>query len=249
MTIADVETPARTPSEERTHRKVALAATFRLFARFGFDDGLAGHVTARDPERPDCFWVNPIQLHFAQVRVSDLLLVNEQGEVLEGERAVGGAAFAIHSQVHAARPDVVASAHAHSPYGMAWSSTGRLLRPLTQDACAYFEDHAVFEDFNGVVFDTLEGRQIAETLGDRKAVILKNHGLLTVGGSVEEAAWWFINMEKCCQVELAARELGDPIVADRARATHDFVGAPRQGRRNFQPMFEWIVAEEPDLVD
>ena len=118
----------------------AWPAAFRLFSRFGFDEGVAGHITARDPERLDHFWVNPFGMHFGQIRASDLILVNDHGEVVEGKYPVNGAAFAIHSQVHAARPDVVAAAHAHSLYGKAWSSLGRLLDPITQDACAFYED-------------------------------------------------------------------------------------------------------------
>jgi len=123
--------------EERLHRKQRLAAAFRLFSRFGFDEGVAGHITARDPELKDHFWVNPFAMHFGHIRVSDLILVNDKGEVVEGDRPVNTAAFVIHSQVHAARPDVVAAAHAHSTYGKTWSSLGRLLDPLTQDACAF----------------------------------------------------------------------------------------------------------------
>lgn len=102
-----------TAAEERLHRKRMLAAAFRLFSRFGFDEGVAGHITARDPEQLDHFWVNPFGMHFSQIRASDLLLVNHRGEVVEGNYPVNGAAFAIHSQVHAARPDVIAAAHAH----------------------------------------------------------------------------------------------------------------------------------------
>src|SRR3982751_1032701 len=104
----------KTPAEERLHRKQRLAAGFRLFSKFGFDEGVAGHITARDPERPDHFWVNPFGLDFSLIRTSDLILVNSHGEVVEGKGPVNGAAFAIHSKVHEARPDVVAAAHAHS---------------------------------------------------------------------------------------------------------------------------------------
>src|SRR5580693_9581567 len=90
------------PEEERTYRKQRLAAAFRLFSMFGFDEGVAGHITARDPERLDHFWVNPFAMHFGHIRVSDLILVNDRGDVVEGERPVNTAAFAIHSQVHAA---------------------------------------------------------------------------------------------------------------------------------------------------
>src|ERR1700679_4315554 len=124
----------QTAAEERLHRKQRLASAFRLFAKFGFSEGVAGHITVRDPEISDHFWVNPFGLHFGQIRVSDLVLVNERGEVVEGARLVNESAFAIHSRVHMARPDVVAAAHAHSLYGKTWSSLGRLLDPITQDA-------------------------------------------------------------------------------------------------------------------
>ena len=124
------------------------------------------------------------------------------------------AAFAIHSAVHAARPDVIAAAHSHSLYGKAWSSLGRLLDPLTQDACAFYDDHALFDDFTGVVLDQSEGKRIAHALGDRKAVILRNHGLLTVGHSVDEAVWWFVTMERTCQAQLLAEAAGTPILID-----------------------------------
>jgi ribulose-5-phosphate 4-epimerase/fuculose-1-phosphate aldolase len=116
--------------EERLHRKQRLAAAFRLFAHFGYDEGVAGHITARDPERPDHFWVNPFGEPFGHMRVRDLVLINHRGEVVESDRPVNGAAFAIHSQVHAARPDVVAAAHSHSMYGKSWSTLGRLLDTL-----------------------------------------------------------------------------------------------------------------------
>ena len=194
-----------TAAEERLHRKRMLAAAFRLFSRFGFDEGVAGHITARDPEKLDHFWVNPFGMHFGQIRASDLILVNHHGEVVEGKYPVNGAAFAIHSRVHGARPNVIAAAHAHSMYGKSWASLGRLLDPITQDACAFYEDHAVFADFTGVVYETSEGERIAQALGQRKAAILQNHGLLTVGQCVEEAAWWFITMDRSCQAQLLSR--------------------------------------------
>src|ERR1700729_210069 len=114
-----------TPAEERKHWKQHLSAAFRLFSKFGFDYGVAGHITARDPEKLDHFWVNPFGMHFGQIRASDLILVNHQGEVVEGKYPVNGAAFAIHSRVHSARPDVIAAAHAHSMYGKSWATLGR----------------------------------------------------------------------------------------------------------------------------
>ena len=236
--------------EERQYRRQRLAAACRLFAHFGFDEGFAGHITARDPGRPDCFWVNPAGLHFAHVKASDLLLVDAAGTVIEGDRPLNLAAFAIHSRLHKARPDVVAAAHAHSMYGKAWSAAGRLLSPITQDACAFHEDHAVV-DYGGVVLTPDEGDRLAHSLGDRKALILKNHGLLTVGATIDAAAWWFISMERCCQAEAIARGLGDtqPLSDELAAATHSMNGTALAGWFSFQPLYDFIVQLQPDLLN
>lgn len=237
--------------ERRLHRKQRLAAAYRLFGKFGFDEGVAGHITVRDPERTDHFWVNPMGVSFKQIKVSDLLLVNHAGEVVEGEGLLNGAAFTIHSHIHKARPDVVAAAHSHSIYGKAWSALGRTLDPITQDACAFYNDHVVFEDFTGVVLEMGEGERIAAGLGSNKACILQNHGLLTVGQSVEEAAWWFITMERSCQAQLLAEAAGKPKLIDdeNARKTYETVGSNLAGWFSFQPLYSVITAEQPDLFD
>ena len=253
MPNLDLPTPPTFESieEERRHRQQRLAAAFRLFARYGFDEGVAGHITVRDPEFPDCFWVNPFGMYFGHIRVSDLLLVNHKGEVVKGNRPVNAAAFAIHSRIHQARPDVNAAAHAHSLYGKTWSTLGRLLDPLTQDACAFYEDHALFDDYTGVVLETGEGDRIAVTLGERKAVILRNHGLLTVGHSVDEAAWWFVAMDRCCHAQLMAEAAGKPLLIDpeTARLTYSQVGSHLAGWFSFQSLYDMIVRQEPDLLN
>ncbi|WP_257351621.1 class II aldolase/adducin family protein [Pseudalkalibacillus decolorationis] len=240
-----------TAAEERLHLKQRLAAAFRLFSKFGFDEGVAGHITARDPERKNHFWVNPFGMHFSQIRPSDLILVNHEGEVVEGDRPVNRAAFAIHSQIHEARPDVIAAAHTHSLYGKTWSTLGRKLDPLTQDSCAFYEDHSVFDDYTGLVLETEEGKRIAHALGKHKAVILQNHGLLTVGKTVDEAAWWFITMERSCQAQLMAEGVGTPrLISDEgAKSAASEVGTSVAGWFQFQPLWDRIVKEQPDLLD
>ena len=245
-------TPPRTdPEAERLHRKQRLAVAFRLFSRYGFDQGLAGHITARDPELHDHFWVNPFGLHFSRIKVSDLLLVNAQGEIVVGNRPLNRAAFAIHAALHEARPDIVAAAHTHSTYGKAWAAMGRKLDPLTQDSCGFYNYHALFDDFRGVVLETDEGFRIAEALGDRKAVILKNHGILTAGPSVEAAAWWYIALDNACRVQLLAEAAGKPVPIDDATAafTHERVGRPGGAQYAFESLYQGLVEAEPDVLD
>ena len=242
----DLDIPA-----ERQLRKERLAAALRVFGKFGFDEGVAGHITVRDPEHLDHFWVNPMGKSFKLMKVSDLLLVNHEGTVVEGNGLLNGAAFTIHSRIHMAHPEVTAAAHAHSVYGKAWSSLGRKLDPITQDACAFYNDHALLDDFTGVVLDSDEGERIAEVLEDNKAVILQNHGLLTVGKSVDEAAWWYVTMERSCQAQLMAEAVGKPVAIDPEHAahTHATVGTELAGWFSFQPLYDVIVSEQPELLE
>jgi len=240
---------------ERLYRKQRLAAGYRLFGRYGFDMGGAGHITARDPEHSDQFWVNPLGVHFSRIKVSDLMLVSHEGEIVQPPKQaaprLNRAAFAIHSELHKARPDVVAAAHSHSLHGKAWSALGRLLDPLTQDAATFYDDHALFEEFSGVVLDPSEGRKIAETLGHRKAVILQNHGILTVAQSVEGAVWRYLAMENACQVQLLAEAAGPtkPMPEAVARHTASQVGSEVGGFYSFQPYWDVVSEEEPDLFN
>lgn len=237
--------------DERLYRKQHLAAAFREFADRGFDEGLAGHISVRDPILTDHFWLNPLSMHFALIRVSDLILVDEEGTVVIGDEPINQAAFAIHSAIHQARPDVHAACHAHSVHGKAFSVFGRELDMMTQDSIRFYKSHAVYRDFNGVVFDPEEGRNIAKALGNGKAVILQNHGLLTVADTVDAAAFWFITLERTCQAQLladaAARD--EPgyrkimISDEEAAATYEQVGADRKGWLHWQPYHDLQLAK------
>jgi len=239
-------------NRERIDRKNRLTATFRLFGKFGFDEGVAGHVTVRDPEFSDHFWVNPFGVSFKQMKVSDLILVNHDGDIVEGKHSLlNQAAFAIHSRIHMNLPHVTAAAHTHSVYGKAWSSLGRLLDPITQDSCAFYDDHVLFDDFSGVVLDVSEGDRISKALDKNKAAILQNHGLLTVGNTVDEAAWWYITMERSCQAQLLAEAAGKPkmIRPEIATLTNKQVGSPLAGWFSFKPLFDVISEEQPTLFN
>lgn len=235
----------------RKDRKNKLAAAFRLFGKYGFDEGVAGHITVRDPKFQDHFWVNPLGKSFNQISVSDLLLVSHKGEVVEGEGLLNGAAFTIHANIHHARKDVVAAAHAHSTYGKAFSTFGKKLLPLTQDACSFFDDHSVLEVFDGVVVEQSEGEQIVNALARHKALILQNHGLLTVGRSVESACWWYISLERACQVQLLVESCSTKpkIISDLvAKQTHKHIGRERTGWFNFNALYEEMIQLHPDLL-
>lgn len=145
----------------------------------------------------------------------------------------------------------------HSIYGRTFSTLGRPLLPISQDACAFYGVHGVYEDFGGVVFDEEEGKRLTKALGPtHKALILQNHGLLTTGKTVDEAIWAFISMERCCHSQLMA-EAAHPngykdlkVIDDQtATATFKIVGDSVAGYMQFQPMYEMIVKEQPDCLE
>lgn len=243
--------PFESLEQERLHCKQRLAGGFRIFAHLGLAEGVAGHVTLRDPIQPDSFWVNPFGLGFDRISVSDLLHVDGDGRVLSGSGVLNVSAFAIHAEIHRARPDVAAAAHVHSMHGKSWSALGRLLEPISQDACVFFEDHVYFDDTRVLVTSNSEGRDLAKALGEKRAAILRNHGLLTVGQSVDEAVWWFIAMERCCQSQFLVESAGKPLLVDvaNARAVHAVSGSAFVGWLHFQTLWQRIVRLQPDLLE
>jgi len=206
----------------------------------------------RDPEFPDHFWVNPLGLSFRHMRVSDLLLVNHHGDVVIGQHSVNRAAYVLHAAVHAARPDVVAAAHAHSVYGKAFSALGIPLDPLTQDSCAFYERNVVIADHGGaVVFEMQAGRDFAEGFGQHRAAIHQNHGHFTVGATVDEAVFWFVCFERCAQAQLLAMAAGKPkhIPHESAVYTRENAGSAQVGWMHFQPLWQEICRTDPALFE
>jgi ribulose-5-phosphate 4-epimerase/fuculose-1-phosphate aldolase len=237
--------------EERRHRKQRLAGALRIFGRLGYDEGVAGHITVRDPEDPEMFWVNPFGVSFGRISVRDLVLVDRRGEVVQGTRSVNRGAFVIHGAIHDRRPDVVAAAHAHSIHGRALAALGVPLRPVVQEACAFFEDQGVYTEYNGLALEEDEGRRMAEALGDHRAVVLQNHGIITVGASIEEAAYWFVSFDRAAQVQLLAEAAGAPAYLDdeQARIARAQFGSPRLARFSFEVLWDDIVHAQPDLLE
>ena len=257
-THASVKPPTfDSPHLERAHRKARLAGACRIFAKYGYDHWVAGHITVRDPVHRDRFWANPLGVSWSRIKASDLLQVDFDGNVVEGERPLNAAAFAIHAELHAGREDIVAAVHAHTPFGRAWSATGRPIEPVSQDHCAFYGDHAVFDDFTGAVYDRNESRRYLGVLGSGKALILQNHGLLTVGASVDEAAFWLHLLERCAQTMLLLKALAPPkdgpayvvLAPDVAKHTRQQVGEPLHGWRGFQPLWDDAMAEDPSFLD
>lgn len=240
--------------EERLHRKQRLAAACRVFARAGFGYGFAGHITVRDPQAPDTFWTNPFAMDFGQVRVSDLLRVDHDGQVIEGRHTVNRAGFVLHSAIHVAHPHVLASCHMHTVNGMAWAAFGAPLAPINQTACYFYEDQAVITEGAGrVALEQGAGDPIAQALGTAKIAIHQNHGLFAVGReSVDEAAWWFLSAERACEIQLKVEAVGRaPVRVEPERARHiaHKLATPGIAWLHWQPHYDAVCRSDPDLFD
>ncbi len=243
-----------THAQERRHRQERLVAACRAFAVHGLDYGFAGHLTVRDPEHPHLYWTNPMAVHFAQVKLSNLILADHQGRVVQGAHAINRAGFVLHSAVHEAHPDILAMCHAHTVYGVAYSALGQALPPVTQDACAFFEDHIVITDEGGkVAVEEEAGRSFASAFKGVKAAIHQNHGLITASRhSIEAAAFWFIALERCCQQQLMLQATGitpQLVPPDKARYSREHVGSEYIGWLHFQTLYGQLVQTQGDMFE
>lgn len=241
-------------ADERRHLKERLVASCRAFALHGLDYGFAGHLTVRDPEHSELYWTNPMAVHFSQVKVSNLILADHTGKVVEGRHAINRAGFVLHSAVHEAHPDIIAMCHAHTVYGGAFASLGRKLDPISQDAAVFFEDHVVIGDEAGqVAVEVKAGNKISHAFTGVKAAIHQNHGLFTVSRhSIEAAAFWFIALERCCQQQLMIDATGIPprlVTPERARYSREHVGSEYIGWLHFQAIWGQLLETQPDMFD
>jgi ribulose-5-phosphate 4-epimerase/fuculose-1-phosphate aldolase len=193
-----------TKEEEQKYQKEHLACAFRVFAAEGFSEGLAGHMSLRDPINPKTFWINPYTIHFEDITVSDLVQVTEDAEVISGDHAINAAGFAIHSEIHKAHPWINAVCHAHSIAGKAYSAFGIPLPPLFQDSLRFYGSHEVLTEYGGVTLSTDEGKMIADIIKpNTKVAILQHHGLLSVGTTIDEACYWFCCFDRCCRAQVS----------------------------------------------
>ena len=235
---------------ERQHRLEHLAGACRVLARLGMGEGILGHITVRDPEKPDLLWLNPMGLAFSRIQVSDLVQVNHQGDILKGSHPVNQVGVRLHSALHEARPEVMAVCHMHTQYGKAWSSLGRLLDPISQDACLFHGRQALIREPR-LANTRDDAARFAASFGDHRVGIQVGHGLFTTGLTVDEATWWFISMERACEVQLLAEAAGTPEhwPDEMARGLAAGLGSSGFGHASFKPFWDEICASDPDLFD
>ena len=241
-----------TKEEEREHQLIHMAAACRYIAKINAIEGSAGHMTIKDPVDPSTIWITPIGVHWSQMKRSDMIHIKEDGnEILPDgntEHNANIAGLTIHTALHSCRKNVNAAVHFHSIYGKAWSTFGLPLDMINQDVCIFYKCHTVYENFGGVVLEKEEGERLAKTLGnDNKAIILQNHGLLTVGETIDEAIYLFGLMERSCKIQLLVEQTNLPkkIISDEeAHYTYYNTSDPETLYAEFQ--LEYDVLEKED---
>lgn len=222
-------------SDERDRRKADVVAGYRIFASYGWGDDGSGHISARDPEHTDSFWLLRHGVAFGRATVDDLVLVGADGQVAGGAR-INQAAFCIHGPIHHARPDVVSVAHTHTGYGTPFAALARPLRATSQEACAFHGVQAVFDGEELDVIDVAVGARLAAALGPHRLLVLANHGLLTATATVGQAVGFFVLAERAAEVEVKAGERARVISDDAAALVHRSVGPAGNG----DEVFTWL---------
>lgn len=247
--FADVEGPnaVRSVEDERAHRKRMVAIGYRIFGALHWGQLGDGHISARDPEQTDHFWLLDYGIPFRLATVESLILVSPNGTVAAGgdpsslgSRGPNTAGYNIHSPILAARPEAVSAAHTHTGYGTPWSAMAQPFAPISQESCRFVFDQSIFDDEELEVRSPEAGARIAESLGDSSLCILRNHGLLTVGTSVEEAVGLFVLAERVAEVHIKTPD-AKPISLAGAEIVAKALGESTGGFG----IFQWL---QRDLV-
>lgn len=219
-------------SEEEWKIRVDLAAAYRLVAHFGWDDLIFTHLSARVPGPEHHFLLNPYQLMFEEVTASSLVKVNMDGQPVEPTPFITNAAgFTIHSALHMAREDAQAVIHLHTPDGQAVAAHAEGLMPLTQTAML-IRDEIAYHDYEGVAVDLDERERIIANLGDKSAMIFRNHGTLAVGGTVGEAFLKIYFLERACAAQVKALSAGEGNLNNPPQGTPEV--AAQQGKASLK---------------
>ncbi|MFM0737621.1 class II aldolase/adducin family protein [Paraburkholderia xenovorans] len=220
------ETGPQSDSERRT--RVDLAAAYRLAALNGWDDLIYTHISASVPDEPGHFLINPFGLAFDEVRASNLVKIDIEGNVVgTSEHPVNATGFALHAAVHAAREDAFCVMHLHNTAGIAVSAQPAGLLPASQHALRFY-GHLAYHDYEGLAFTPAEGERLVAHLADKPAMLLRNHGTLTAGRTVAEAYVLMATLIKACEIQLQAQAGGaelivpdDSVCARTAEQLHD----------------------------
>lgn len=230
-------------SEAEWQARVDLAACYRLVELYGMADMMANHISVRVPDEDDAFLINPYGMMYEEITASCLIKVDHAGKILSTpdfgalNYGVNKAGYVIHSAVHHARPEVACVIHTHSWASMAVSSLACGLLPITQTAMRFLK--IGYHDYQGVVLDTAEQESLIADLGKGEALILRNHGAMTVGNSVGEAFNWMHRLELACRSQVAAMSCNTPLQEVPADVLQETWNNYQPGTRRPYGLMEW----------
>ena len=248
--LVDLTSVRARVSHEEWETRVDLAAAYRLVAHYGWDDLIFTHISARVPGPDHHFLINPYGLLFTEISASNLVKVDLDGNVVEPTPYfVNPAGFTIHSAVHAAREDAKCVLHLHTRDGVAVSCQKDGLMPLNQTAML-IRDEVAYHEYEGVAFDLDERPRLVADLGEKKAMLLRNHGTLTVGENVPEAFLAMYFLERACATQIAALAGGTAQLHYPSREVQELVtrqarGVPQVAKLAWAPQLRMLDAKDP----
>lgn len=213
-----------------------LARSYRIFGALGWGDLGDGHISARDPEREECFWLLKDSVPFTQASIDDLVMLDRSGDTVIGKGKVNSPAFNIHCPILTARADLNSAAHTHTPWGTPFSAELRPILPITQEACIFQDDCAIFDDEEVQIRALEGGSRVAQCLGHKHAIILRNHGLLTTGASIASAVVRFVTLERVAEAHLKVQ---NPVPISDEAAKLATTGLFRESR--VRAKFEYLA--------
>ena len=235
------------------HARVELAACYRLFAQLGWHELIFNHITLRVPGTSDEFLINPFGLMYREVKASNLVKIDLDGNVVGHSRyPVNPAGFVVHSAVHGARHEVDCVMHTHTTAGQVVACLQEGLLPLSFNALP-FTDRVAYHDFEGITLDREECSRLAASLGDRNLMILRNHGLLACGRTVADAFADLYQLQRACEVQVACMSTGGTLnipptaVARRMVDQHGLQSQGPGNRLMFEAMVRWMDSIDPSF--
>ncbi len=238
-------------SEEEWQARVDLACAYRIVDYYGWTNVIANHISLRVPGEEEHFLINPYGLMYDEVTASSLVKIDLDGnKIMDSPFDINQAGYVIHSAIHGARKDITCAIHTHTEAGMAVSAQKCGLLPLSMAAIRFY-GHLAYHDYEGVVLDVEERESIVAHLGDKYAMILRNHGLLTLGRNLGEAFYLMYNLEKSCRSQLAAMAGGTELEIPsedvlRKSAAQSWI--PNNNRTDMHPTWPALV-RKMDRID
>lgn len=241
-------------TKEIEQAKIDLAAALRWADRLGLSEGICNHFSFAIPESQNRFLLNPQGLHWSEVKSSDIIIVDLQGNLVDGKYTAEPTAFFIHSKIHELNAKAKCVLHTHMPYATALCSLehGRL-QWVSQNALKFYDKVAYDDEYNGVALDDSEGNRIALKLKDKSVLFLANHGVIVIGTDIASTFDDLYYLERACMIQVLAHSTGAPlkhIPDDICRATAIQMKEERQqSYLHFEAIKRILVREAPEFLD